>query len=96
MDTLVPQVAPAVILSILVGVFNACLYVVLRGVIHPHLVAVVPAAIIGAFIGQAVGGRVGDPVQVGDFSLAWASVMAWVGILVVVGLASVMPRRTSD
>jgi hypothetical protein len=91
-----PPVAPAVVLSILVGLFNSCLYVVLRGVVGAHLLAVVPASIVGAFIGQAVGGRVGDPVQLGDYSLAWASVMAWVAILVVVSLASVLPDRKPD
>ena len=55
-----------------------------------------PAAIVGAFIGQAVGGRVGDPIQVGDFSVIWATVLAWVGILVVVSLASIMPDREPD
>ena len=91
-----PPVAPPVVLSILVGLFNSCLYVVLRGVVGAHLLAVVPASIVGAFIGQAVGGRVGDPVQLGDYSLAWASVMAWVAILVVVSLASVLPDRKPD
>jgi hypothetical protein len=91
-----PPVAPAVVLSVLVGLFNSCLYVVLRGVVGAHLLAVVPASIVGAFIGQAVGGRVGDPVQLGDYSLAWASVMAWVAILVVVSLASVLPDRKPD
>ena len=91
-----PQVAPAVVLSVLVGVFNSCLYVVLRGVAGVHLLAVLPASIVGAYIGQAVGGRVGDPVQVGDYSVAWATVMAWVAILVVVSLASILPARKPD
>jgi hypothetical protein len=96
MEAFVPHVAPAIVLSVLVGVFDSCLYVVLRGVIRPHLLALVPASIVGAYIGQAVGGRVGDPIIVGDFSLAWALVMSWVAILVVVGLASIMPEREPD
>ncbi len=96
MESIVPPVAPSIVLSVLVGTFNSCLYVVLRGVVRPHLIAVVPAAIIGAYIGQAVGGRVGDPIQIGDFSLVWATVLAWVGILVVVSLASIMPDRDPD
>ncbi len=88
-----PPVSPAIVLSVLVGVFDSCLYLVLRGTIRAHMVAVVPAAIVGAFIGQAVGGRVGDPVRIGDYSLVWAVVVSWVGILVVVSLASVMPDR---
>jgi hypothetical protein len=92
----VPQVSPAVVLSVLVGVFNSCLYVVVRGRGGAHLVVVVPASILGAYVGQAVGGRFGDPVRIGDYSLAWASVIAWVAILVVVGLASIMPDRRAD
>jgi hypothetical protein len=96
MESLFPQVAPSIVLSVLVGAFNSCLYVVLRGVVRPHLIAVVPAAIVGAYIGQAVGGRVGDPIEIGDFSLVWSTVLAWVGILVVVGFASIMPDREAD
>lgn len=91
-----PQVAPAIVLSVLVGAFNSCVYVVLRGVIRPHLLAVVPAAVVGAYIGQAVGARVGDPIEIGDYSLVWASVMAWIGILLVASLASVVPARPRD
>jgi len=90
-----PHVAPAVVLSILVGVFDSSLYLLLRGVLRPHLLVVIPASIVGAYIGQAVGGRVGDPVQVGDFSLVWAIVVGWVAILIVVSLASIMPGRQS-
>ena len=96
MESLFPHVAPAVVLSVLVGLFDSCLYLLLRGVVRPHLLVVVPASIVGAYIGQAVGGRVGDPVQIGDFSLVWAFVVAWVAILIVVSLASIMPDRQSD
>ena len=82
-------------LSILVGLFDSCLYLLIRGVLRPHLLVVVPAAIVGAYIGQAVGGRVGDPVRIGDFSLVWAFVLGWVGIAIVVSLASVVPDRRS-
>ena len=91
-----PHVAPAVVLSVLVGLFNSCLYLVLRGGLRAHLLVVIPASIVGAYIGQAVGGRVGDPVQIGDYSLIWASVVAWVAILIVVSLASIVPDRESD
>jgi len=96
MESLIPHVAPAVVLSVLVGLFNSCLYLVLRGVLRAHLLVVIPASIVGAYIGQAVGGRVGDPVQIGDYSLIWASVVAWVAILIVVSLASIVPDRESD
>ncbi len=96
METLVPHVTPAVVLSVMVGMFSSCLYLVVRGRIRAHLLLVVPAAIVGAYVGQAVGGRVGDPIQVGDFSVLWAAVVAWLAILVVASLASLMPDRQSD
>ena len=95
MESLVPHVAPAIVLSIIVGLFDSCLYLLIRGVLRPHLLVVIPAAIVGAFIGQAVGGRVGDPVQIGDFSVLWAIVLGWVGIVIVVSLASIVPDRQS-
>ena len=96
MESLVPHVTPAVVLSVLVGLFASSLYLVVRGKLQAHLLVVVPAAIAGAYVGQAVGGRVGDPIQVGDFSLLWASVVSAVAILVVASLASIMPDRRPD
>lgn len=96
MEAFVPHISPTIALSVLLGLFDACVYLVLRGVARPHLIAVVPASIIGAWIGQAVGGRVGDPVVIGDFSVVWALVLSWVGIFVVVSLASIMPEREHD
>ena len=95
-ESLVPHVAPAVVLSVLVGLFDSCLYLVLRGVLRPHLLVVVPAAIVGAYIGQAVGGRVGDPVQIGDFSVR-LGVRGRLGgaSSIVVSLASIVPDRQS-
>lgn len=96
MEDLIPHVAPAVVLSVLVGLFHACLYLAVRARAGLHVVVVVPAAMAGAYVGQAVGGRVGDPLPVGDFGLAWASVLAWVGILVVAGIAAIRPGTDTD
>ena len=39
---------------------------------------------LGAFGGQALGSRLGDPLAIGDFGLLWASLLAWLGILIIV------------
>ncbi len=93
MDGLIPPVAPAVVLSILVGAFQTCLYVVIRGTIGKHLPLTLVAAIAGAFVGHLVGRLAGDPVQLGDFNVLWASIMAWVGIVAVAELAAIRPSR---
>jgi hypothetical protein len=72
---------PALILSILVGVFHASLYVLIRGTAGGRLLVVVLAAILGAWAGDALGGRLGFSVlMIGDFHLVAASIVAWVGI----------------
>ncbi|MBX3032078.1 MAG: hypothetical protein KF809_18185 [Chloroflexi bacterium] len=96
MEDLIPHVAPAVVLSVLVGLFHACLYLAVRARGGLHVLAVIPAAIAGAYVGQAVGARVGDPLPIGDFGLAWASILAWIGILLVAGIAAIRPGPTDD
>lgn len=91
MEGLIPPVAPAIVLSVLVGAFQTCLYVVIRGSIGRHLPLTLVAAIGGAFVGHLVGRLTGDPIQLGDFNVLWASIMAWVGIVVVAGVAAIRP-----
>lgn len=93
MEGLIPPVAPAIVLSILVGAFQTCLYVVIRGSIGKHLPLTFVAAVAGAFVGHLVGRLTGDPVQLGDFNVLWASIMAWAGILIVAGIAAIRPAR---
>ena len=78
-----PPIGPAPVLAILVGVFHTGIYMFLRGRVGVHLIFVLLAAILGAFAGQALGGRLGDPLLIGDFGLLWSSVLAWVGIAIV-------------
>ncbi len=92
-EGLIPPISPAVVLSILVGAFQTCLYVVIRGTVGRHLPLTLVAAIGGAFVGHLVGRLAGDPVQLGDYNILWASLMAWVGIIVVAGLAAIRPPR---
>jgi hypothetical protein len=78
---------PALVLSVLVGAFHASLSVLLRGSAGGRLPAIVIAAILGAWAGDALMGRIGlDILTIGDYHLIGASLLAWVGI----GLVSVV------
>ena len=55
------------------------------------------AAALGAWAGDATGGRLGiDPVHIGDFHLIAASVVAWVGIAFVLVLSILGPAEVGD
>ena len=72
---------PALILAILVGIFHASLYVLVRGTAGGRLPIMVVAAILGAWAGDALADRLGITLlSIGDFRLFAASVLAWVGI----------------
>jgi len=67
--------------------------VLLRGSAGVRILLILVAAILGALAGQALGARLGDPVRLGDFSLIWASVLAWVGIGIVAVATTLGPSR---
>jgi hypothetical protein len=90
-EGLIPPVAPAVVLSVLAGAFYTCMYVVIRGSIGKHLPLTLVAAIVGAFVGHLFGRLAGDPVQLGDFNVLWATIGAWVGIIAIAGIAAIRP-----
>ena len=72
---------PAVILAVLVGIFHASLFVLLRGSGGGRLPIVIGASILGAWAGDALGDRLGfDVLTIGDFHLIAASIVAWIGI----------------
>ncbi len=76
---------PALILAVLLGVFHASLFVLIRGSAGGRLFVTVLSAILGAWAGDAIAARLGfDFLMMGDFHLLAASVVAWVGI----GIAS--------
>ena len=85
---------PSLILSILVGSFHAALSVLLRGSAGGRLPAVVVAAILGAWAGDALMDRLGlDVLTIGDYHLIGASVLAWVGIALVSIVSILGPSR---
>jgi hypothetical protein len=79
---------------VLVGLFHTGIYLLIRGNAGLRLAFVGLAAILGAYAGQALGSRLGDPLSIGDFSLVYSSLLAWVGILVIVA-ASVLASARS-
>ena len=93
LEVTLPEVGPAVVLSLVVGIFHTAMYVLIRGALGARLPLVLVAAVLGAFAGQAVGTRLGDPVRLGDYSLLWASALAWAGILVVAVTSTLGPTR---
>ena len=87
-------IEPSLILSVLVGTFHAALSVLVRGTAGGRLPLLVAAAILGAWTGDAIFARLGvSIVRIGDYNLVGASVMAWVGIVVVSVVAVLGPTR---
>lgn len=79
-----PTIEPAVVLSVLVGIFVASLYVLLRGRTQSRLPFVVGASILGAWAGDAVGGLADISVlSVGDFHVPAAVLGSAAGIAIV-------------
>jgi hypothetical protein len=90
------DLGPAPVLALLVGGFHTslCLFLVGRGGLRMILVLV--AACLGAWAGDATGGRLGiDPVHIGDFHVISASVVAWMGIVFVLVLSILGPTTTT-
>ena len=86
---------PAPVLALLVGVFHTALYVAIRGDAGGRLPLTLGAAVLGAWAGDALGGRLGIPVlAIGDFQLLTASLMAWLGIAFVAVVATLGPQAT--
>lgn len=81
-------------LSVLVGTFHAALAVLIRGSAGGRLPLLVGAAILGAWAGDALAGRLGiELLTLGDYHLVGASVVAWLGIAIVSVLAVLGPER---
>ena len=88
-----PEISPAPVLAVLVGLFHTGVYLVVIGSGGLRLPFVALAAIFGAFAGQAIGARLGDPVAIGDFGLISSSLFAWLGIALIVAASLLSPSR---
>ena len=90
-------IGPAHVLAVLIGGIHASLYVAMRGEAGGRTLLIVLAAILGAWAGDALGGRLGvDPFRVGDFHVIAASVVAWIGIAFATVLSVLGPTVVPD
>ena len=81
-------------LALLVGGFHTALFVFLRAREGARIALVFAAAVLGAWAGDALGGRTGlDPIRVGDFHVLSASLIAWAGIMFVAVLSILGPAE---
>ncbi len=87
-------IAPSLVLSVLVGVFWTAAYVLLRNSAGGRLPLVAVAAILGAWAGDAIGGRLGfDILRIGDYRLVAASLVSCAGIALVALIAILGPTK---
>lgn len=90
------MIGPAAILAVIVGLFHVSAYVFIRGRAGARLPLLIVAAVLGAWAGDAVGGRISiDPLRIGDFHLLLASVVAWLAIGLVAILSILVPERAN-
>jgi hypothetical protein len=81
-------IGPAIVLAAVFAVLHVSIYVFIRGRAGARVPLLLGAAFLGAWAGDALGGRAGvDPVKIGDFSVIAASALAWLGIGMVAVLA---------
>jgi len=87
-------ITPALVLSVIVGLFHVSAYVFIRGRAGARLPLLVAAAILGAWAGDTVGARLAiDPLRIGEFNVLAASFVAWLAIGLVVIVAVLVPER---
>jgi hypothetical protein len=80
---------------VLVGGFHTGLFVLARGRADARVLLILVAAALGAWAGDATGGRLGiDPLRIGDFHLISASIVAWAGIGFVAVLSILGPANS--
>jgi hypothetical protein len=87
-------IAPSLVLSLLVGMFWTAAYVLVRGSAGGRLPLVAIAAVLGAWAGDAIGGRLGfDVVTIGDYRLVAASIVSCAGVALVAIIAILGPTK---
>jgi len=90
-------IGPAVVLAAVLALFHVSAYVFIRGSVGSRLPWLLLGAFLGAWAGDALGGRLNiDPVRIGDFHVISASILAWVAIGLVAVLAILGPDRRSE
>jgi len=88
------MIGPALVLSVIVGLFHVSAYVFIRGRAGARLPLLIVAAILGAWAGDTVGARLAiDPLRVGEFNLLASSFVAWLAIGLVAILSVLVPER---
>ena len=91
------MIGPALVLSVIVGLFHVSAYVFIRGRAGARVPLLIAAAILGAWAGDTVGGRMAvDPVRIGEFHLISASIVAWLGIGLVAVLSILVPEGRAE
>ena len=89
------MIGPALVLAVIVGLFHVSAYVFIRGRAGARVPLLIVAAVLGAWAGDAVGGRLAiDPLRIGDFHLLAASLVAWLAIGLVAILSVLVPERS--
>jgi hypothetical protein len=87
-------IGPALVLSVIVGLFHVSAYVFIRGRAGARLPLLLIAAILGAWAGDTAAVRMAiDPLRIGEYHLLTASFVAWLGIGLVAVLAGLVPER---
>ena len=89
-----PLFGPSLVLALLVGTFWTAFAVLVTGVAGARLPFVLVFAVLGAWAGDALGGRLGvDLLRIGNFRLLAASVGSWAGIGLAVLVSILGPTR---
>lgn len=91
------MIGPAVVLAAILALFHVSAYVFIRGSAGSRLPWLLVGAFLGAWAGDALGGRLDvDPIRIGDFHVISASILAWVAIGLVAVLAILAPDRRPE
>jgi hypothetical protein len=86
-------IGPALPLAILVGLVCTAVYVLVRGDAGGRLPLTFIAAVLGAWAGAAIGGRLGITfLAIGDFALVPSVVVSAGAIAIVAVLATLGPQ----
>jgi hypothetical protein len=84
---------PWLLLTVLVAAINLAALLVIRGRWGRIVLLLMPVAVLGTVVGDAIGGASGlEVVRIGDFHLVAASVGAQLAMLVLLLAASAIPR----